>query len=48
MPRIPPIPESNIEEKDIIADAPHNIGITDPTVEPTPRPIQMRVLRDMG
>jgi hypothetical protein len=47
MPRIPPIPESNIEEKDIRADAPHKSGMIDPTVEPTPRPIQMRVLRDM-
>jgi hypothetical protein len=45
---MPPTVENIIEEKDMIADAPHNIGIIDPTVEPTPRPIQTSVLRDIG
>ena len=36
-----------MDEKETSADPPHKAGMSEPTVEPSPRPIQTRVLRDM-
>jgi hypothetical protein len=42
------MPDRKMEEKDMMAEPPHNIGIIDPTVEPMPKHIHTSVLRDIA
>lgn len=47
MPMMPPTADRSMDEKEMSAASPQRAGMSEPTVEPTPMPIQMMVLRDI-